>query len=69
MDRRWVGPGGVEIVPAWHGGHQVLRLMRDGLIVADCRSVDEVAAHVDLADLCEVITLPARAREARTAAR
>ncbi|WP_113702661.1 transposase [Nonomuraea lactucae] len=60
MDRRWVGPGGFEIVPARHEGRQVLRVSRHGAFVADCASVAEVARLVDLADLCEVIAMPAR---------
>ncbi|MEU1720426.1 transposase [Actinomadura sp. ATCC 39365] len=71
MDRRWVGLDGVEVVPVMRAGRQVLRVRRNGWLVADCRSVEEVAAHVDLADLCEVIDLAARrgstgAVEART---
>jgi hypothetical protein len=33
---------------------------RHGWLVADCYSVAEVATHVDLADLCEVVELAAR---------
>jgi hypothetical protein len=58
MDRRWVGPEGLEILPAVQAGHQVLRIYRHGRTVADCRTIDEVAGHVDLADLCEVIGWP-----------
>ncbi|MFI6321217.1 transposase [Nonomuraea sp. NPDC050556] len=58
MDRRWVGPGGYEVLPALRAGRQVLRVRRNGWLVADCTSVAEVARLVDLADLCEVITLP-----------
>lgn len=61
MERRFVGPDGLEIVAAVRDGRQVLRLLRYGTPVADCTSVEEVARHVDLADLCEVITLPRRA--------
>ncbi|MEW9530447.1 transposase [Microbispora sp. NPDC049125] len=68
MDRRWVGPDGYEIVPAERGGRQVLRVRRDGWLVADCVSVEQVARYVDLADLCEVVTLPTREREVRSAA-
>ncbi|WP_169981331.1 transposase [Microbispora sp. H10836] len=67
MDSRWVGPDGYEIVPAYRRDRQVLRVRRHGQVVADCLSVEEVARYVDLADLCEVIPLPARAGEARTA--
>ncbi|MFI6502124.1 transposase [Nonomuraea typhae] len=58
MDRRWVGPHGYEIVPAVRAGRQVLRIRKHGWLIADCVSVAEVAGHVDLADLCEVIALP-----------
>ncbi|TDD11014.1 transposase [Nonomuraea deserti] len=62
MDRRWVGLDGYEVVAAVRGGRQVLRVRRHGWMVADCVSVAEVARLVDLADLCEVIELPARRR-------
>ncbi|AQZ67196.1 unnamed protein product [[Actinomadura] parvosata subsp. kistnae] len=62
MDRRWVGLDGYEVVGAVRAGRQVLRVRKDGWLVADCTSVEEVARHVDLADLCEVIELPARRR-------
>jgi hypothetical protein len=60
MDRRWVGSDGCEIVLVMQDGRQVLRVRRHGRLVADCSSVEEVAGHVDLADLCEVIALPSR---------
>lgn len=60
MDRRWVGPDGHTVEPATRAGRQVLRLRRHGRLVADCVSVEELARLVDLADLCEVITLPRR---------
>ncbi|GAA4213354.1 MULTISPECIES: transposase [Microbispora] len=69
MDRRWVGPDGYEIVPAYRRDRQVLRVRRHGRLVADCLSVEEVARFVDLADLCEVIALPERAGDTRTAVR
>lgn len=69
MDRRWVGPDGYEIVPAYQRDRQVLRVRRNGRLVADCASVEEVARFVDLADLCEVIPLPSRAADATAAAR
>ncbi|NUP01351.1 MAG: transposase [Nonomuraea sp.] len=62
MDRRWVGLDGYEVVGAVRAGRQVLRVRRNGWLVADCRSVEEVARHVDLADLCEVVQLAARRR-------
>ncbi|MEU7888057.1 transposase [Microbispora bryophytorum] len=67
MDSRWVGPDGYEIVPAHRHDRQVLRVRRNGRVVADCLSVEEVARYVDLADLCEVIPLPVRAGDTRTA--
>ncbi|MFC4118256.1 transposase [Nonomuraea zeae] len=60
MDRRWVGLDGYEVVGVLRAGRQVLRVRRHGGTVADCTSVAEVARHVDLADLCEVIDFPAR---------
>ena len=60
MERRWVGLDGFEVVGAVRAGRQVLRVRRNGWLVADCSSVAEVARHVDLADLCEVIDMPAR---------
>jgi hypothetical protein len=69
MSRRWVGPGGYEIVPADRCGRQVLRVRRGGMLVADCLSVEEVARFVDLADLCEVIPLPRARGDLRTAVR
>ncbi|UBU14028.1 transposase [Nonomuraea gerenzanensis] len=68
MDRRWVGLDGYEVVVAVRAGRQVLRVRRNGWLVADCTSVAEVARHVDLADLCEVVELPARRREAAAVA-
>ncbi len=63
MDRRWVGSDGYEIVLGMRAGRQVLRVRRNGRLVAECASVSEVARHVDLADLCEVIALPTRPRK------
>ncbi|MEV0144871.1 MULTISPECIES: transposase [unclassified Nonomuraea] len=60
MDRRWVGLDGYEIVPGLRDGREVLRVCRQGQVVADCFSVAEVAAFVDLADLCEVVSLRPR---------
>ncbi|MEV5412958.1 transposase [Thermopolyspora sp. NPDC052614] len=70
MDVRWVGPDGYEVVPGVLDGRQVLRVRRHGRPVADCRSVEEVARLVDLAELCEVVTLrPAAAAEPPTRAK
>ncbi|TDD57294.1 transposase [Nonomuraea terrae] len=60
MERRWMGLDGYEVVAAVLAGRQVLRVRRNGRVVADCMSVAEVARHVDLADLCEVIDFPVR---------
>ncbi|MGW0809188.1 transposase [Nonomuraea sp. NPDC002799] len=62
MDRRWVGLDGYEVVGVVHAGRQVLRVLRHGWVIADCTTVKEVARHLDLADLCEVIELPERRR-------
>ncbi|MDF5751916.1 hypothetical protein [Spongiactinospora sp. TRM90649] len=64
MERRWVGPDGYEITGAVRAGRPVLRLRRNGHLVADCLSVAQVARYVDLADLCEIIPLPRRPRGA-----
>ncbi|MGA4995054.1 transposase [Nonomuraea bangladeshensis] len=63
MERRWVGLDGYEVVGAVRAGRQVLRVRRHGRVVADCSSVAEVARHVELADLCEVVELPVRRAE------
>lgn len=68
MDRRWVGVDGYEVVPAVLAGRQVLQVRRHGRLIADCHSVDEVAQHVDLADLCEVVTLRPATHKAPEAA-
>lgn len=68
MERRWVGTEGYEVVPGMRHGRQVLQVRRYGRPVADCHSVAEVARYVDLADLCEVVTLRPAAREPREAA-
>ncbi|MEV1171769.1 transposase [Nonomuraea sp. NPDC049784] len=60
MERRWVGLDGYEVVGLVRDGRQVLRVRRHGWVIADCTSVAEVAGHVDLADLCEIIDLPLR---------
>ncbi len=65
MERRWVGLDGYDVVGAVRGGRQVLRVRRHGRVVADCVSVAEVARHVELADLCEVVELAARRAEPR----
>jgi hypothetical protein len=65
METRWVGPDGFEITAATRGDRQVLRLRRHGEHVADCFSIDELRRYVDLADLCEVISLPFGRRSSR----
>ncbi|MFC4012802.1 transposase [Nonomuraea purpurea] len=62
MERRWVGCDGYEVVGIVRAGRQLLRVRRHGWTIADCTSVAEVAGHVDLADLCEVIEFPVRRR-------
>ncbi|RCG31587.1 transposase [Sphaerisporangium album] len=69
METRWVGPDGYEITAATRGDRQVLRLRRHGELVADCFSVDELRRFVDLADLCEVVTLPFGERSPRSTRR
>ncbi|TDE60343.1 transposase [Nonomuraea mesophila] len=59
MDRRWIGLDGYEVLPAIRAGRQVLRVRRHGCVIADCTSVAQVARLIDLAELCEVIELPA----------
>jgi hypothetical protein len=54
---RWVGVNGWEVDTVALGGRQLLRVRHLGYHVAYCRSVAEVAAHVDLADLVEVVRL------------
>ena len=54
-------------MPAVRAGRQVLRIRRNGWLIADCRSSGafalnqrspaEVGTYVDLADLCEVIVI------------
>ncbi|GII89723.1 hypothetical protein Ssi03_77130 [Sphaerisporangium siamense] len=41
-------------------GRQVLRIRQYGVLVAYARSVAEVAEHVALEDLVEVVSLPSR---------
>ncbi|MED7927971.1 transposase [Nonomuraea sp. LP-02] len=75
MERRWVGLDGYDVVGTVRAGRQVLRVRRHGRVVADCVSVAEVARHVELADLCEVVELsawraqPEKIAEARISSR
>ncbi|RCG32006.1 transposase [Sphaerisporangium album] len=56
----WVGSGHFTIDRIVLNGRQVLRIRQYGFLVAYARSVADVARHVDLADLVEVVSLPAR---------
>ncbi|WP_283139063.1 transposase [Rhizohabitans arisaemae] len=51
----WVGPDGIEIKPV--AGRAALRVLRYGRVLADCTNVDQIRTFVDLADLCEVVSL------------
>jgi hypothetical protein len=57
---RWVGVDGWTVEAVRLNGRQLLRVRHLGYHIAYCRSVEQVAQHVDLADLVEVLTLPAR---------
>jgi hypothetical protein len=57
---RWVGVGGWEVELVVLNGRPRLRVRHLGYHVAYCRTVSELAAHVDLADLVEVVEMPAR---------
>ncbi|RCG30561.1 transposase [Sphaerisporangium album] len=59
---RWVGAAGHEVEAVRLNGRSLLRVSQYGYVVAYCRSVAEVAGYVDLGDLVEVVTLPARDR-------
>nr|WP_189181944.1 transposase [Microbispora rosea] len=63
--RRWVSSDGHEVDPVVIEGRPLLRVRHLGYHVGYCGSVAEVAAHVDLADLVEVVELR-QAAEART---
>lgn len=58
---RWVGTGGIEVECIVLDGRQTLRVTwaggRNRYVLAYCRSVRELARHVDLADLVEVASL------------
>ncbi|MBB5630408.1 transposase [Sphaerisporangium krabiense] len=59
---RWVGGGGHLVEAIRLDGRPLLRVSQYGYLVAYCRSVAELAAHVALEDLVEVIPLRARDR-------
>ncbi|GII32911.1 hypothetical protein [Planotetraspora mira] len=51
----WVGVNGFEVEAIVLDGRQRLRVKQHGYLVAYCATVCEVARHVDLADLVEVV--------------
>ncbi|GAA3797430.1 hypothetical protein GCM10022226_15990 [Sphaerisporangium flaviroseum] len=53
-----MGGRGFEVQAIKLDGRPLLRVRQYGFLVAYCRSVTEVAAHVDLDELVELITLP-----------
>ncbi len=57
---RWVGVDGWEVEVVTLNGLARYRVRHLGYHIAYCRSVREVATHVELADSVEVVTLPAR---------
>ncbi|MEV4460368.1 transposase [Microbispora sp. NPDC004025] len=60
--RRWVSPEGHEVDLVVIEGRGLLRVRHLGYHVGYCASVEEVAAHLDLADLVEVVDLRRAAR-------
>lgn len=58
----WRGPRGIEVEAISIGRRPRLRVTqvigRDRYLLAYCRTVREVAQHVDLADLVELIIFP-----------
>jgi hypothetical protein len=63
--RRWVSSEGHEVDPVVIEGRGLLRVRHLGYHIGYCASVAEVAAHVDLADLVEVVDLPHASRAPR----
>jgi len=57
---RWVGVDGWSVDLVVLNSRPLFRVRHLGYHVAYCGSVREVAQHLDLADLVEVIPLPAR---------
>ncbi|GAA5077613.1 aspartyl/asparaginyl beta-hydroxylase (cupin superfamily) [Thermocatellispora tengchongensis] len=59
MGSTWRGAGGIEVEAIVLGAREVLRVCRwygeRRYLVAYCRDVEELARHVDLATLVEVI--------------
>ncbi|MFC6080893.1 transposase [Sphaerisporangium aureirubrum] len=54
----WVGPEQLTVELIRLNGRPVLRVRKHGYHLAYCRNVAELATHVDLADLVELIMLP-----------
>ncbi|MFI7028605.1 transposase [Microbispora rosea] len=63
--RRWVSSEGHEVDPVVIEGRGLLRVRHLGYHIGYYASVAEVAAHVDLADLVEVVDLPHASRARR----
>lgn len=57
---RWIGVDGWEVEVVTLNGLARYRVRHLGYHIAYCRTVRQVAQHVDLADLVEVLTLPQR---------
>ncbi|GLW20047.1 transposase [Microbispora triticiradicis] len=55
--RRWVSAEGHEVDSVVIEGRRLLRVRHLGYHVGFCATVEEVAVHVDLADLVEVVDL------------
>lgn len=56
---RWVGGDGYEVEPIRLDDGPVIRVRQYGYLVVYASTVAEVARHIDLAELCEVTSLPA----------
>ncbi|GLX06782.1 transposase [Microbispora sp. NBRC 16548] len=54
---RWVGADGYEVAVITLDGRPRFRVRQLGYTIAYCRTVAELAQHVDLADLVEVVEL------------
>ncbi|NJP26454.1 transposase [Microbispora hainanensis] len=59
---RWMSSEGHEVDVVVIEGRALLRVRHLGYHIGYCASVAEVAAHLDLADLVEVVDLPHAAR-------
>jgi hypothetical protein len=62
---RWVGGNGYEVEAIKLNVRATLRVRQHGFLVAYCRSIAEVARHVDLEELVELIVLPSVAGRRR----